>query len=70
VLQDRLDRGDGPSQAALAYGLARWYEDSGDTQRAHESYRRIVAGASWAAFGAIAAEADLAARSKREGPVW
>jgi len=69
-LQDRLDRGDGPSQAALAYGLARWYEDNGDTQRAHEAYRRIVAEAPWAAFGAIAAEAELAARSKRERPVW
>jgi len=69
-LQGRLDRGDGPSQAALAYGLARWYDDGGDTQRAHEAYRCIVAEAPWAAFGAIAAEADLAARSKREGPVW
>ncbi|MEE8411889.1 MAG: tetratricopeptide repeat protein [Acidobacteriota bacterium] len=69
-LQGRLDRGDVPSQAALAYGLARWYDDGGDTQRAHEAYRRIVAEAPWAAFGAIAAEAEIAARLKRETPVW
>jgi tetratricopeptide (TPR) repeat protein len=69
-LQGRLDRGDGPSQAALAYGLARWYDDGGDAQRAHEVYRRIVTEAPWAAFGAIAAEAEIAARLKRETPVW
>ena len=69
-LQGRLDRGNGPSQAALAYGLARWYEDTGDTQRAHEAYRRIVAEAPWAAFGVIAAEADLTARLNRGRPVW
>jgi tetratricopeptide (TPR) repeat protein len=69
-LQDRLDRGDGPSQAALAYGLARWYDDNGDAQRAHEAYKRIVAEAPWAAFGAIAAEAELSARLNRERPVW
>jgi tetratricopeptide (TPR) repeat protein len=69
-LQARLDRGDGPSQAALAYGLARWYDDSGDTQRAREAYLRIVAEAPWAAFGAIAAEAELAIRLNRERAVW
>jgi hypothetical protein len=69
-LQGRLDRGDGPSQAALAYGLARWYDDGGDAQRAYEGYRRIVTEAPWAAFGAIAAEAEIAARLKRETPVW
>jgi len=69
-LQGRLDRGDGPSQAALAYGLARWYDDDGDTQRAHEAYLRIVAKAPWAAFGAIAAEAEVATRLNRESPVW
>ncbi len=69
-LQDRLDRGDGPSQAALAYGLARWYEDSGDEARAREAYFRLVSEAPWAAFGTIAAEAELAARFERARPVW
>jgi tetratricopeptide (TPR) repeat protein len=69
-LQGRLDRGDGPSQAALAYGLARWYDDSGDTQRARDAYQRIVAETPWAAFGAIAAEAELTTRLNRERPVW
>jgi len=70
ALQQRLDEGDGPSQAALWYGLARWYEDSGDEQRALREYRRIVAEAPWAAFGAIAAEAELARRSRTAWPVW
>ena len=70
ALQRRLDQGNGPSQASLAYGLARWYEDSGDEQRALAAYRRIVGEAPWAAFGAIAAEAELAGRLQREIPVW
>ena len=70
ALQQRLDTGDGASQAALAYGLARWYEDSGDEQSAVREYRRIVTEAPSAAFGSIAAEAELARRSKSHWPVW
>jgi hypothetical protein len=62
--------GGGPSQAALAYGLARWYDDRGDPDRARQAYRRIVSEAPWAAFGAIAAETELANLSDAENPVW
>ncbi len=69
-LQERLDRGNGPGQAALAYGLARWYEDTGEIERAREAYRHIVAAAGWAAFGTIAAEAELARELVRSRPLW
>ena len=70
ALQERLDRNDGPGQAALAYGLARWLEDRGERERAEEAYRSIVARAPWAAFGAIAAEAEQAHDLARTVPIW
>ena len=48
------------SDASLAYGLANWFLYSGDTTRAFRAYEQLVAGGQWAAFGYIAAEADLA----------
>jgi tetratricopeptide (TPR) repeat protein len=55
------------SSAALddvttAYGVGNWYLYNGDAARAEEIFRRIVATGNWAAFGAIAAEAELARR--------
>ena len=38
--------------------------------RARQAYRRIVSEAPWAAFGAIAAETELANLSDAENPVW
>jgi tetratricopeptide (TPR) repeat protein len=43
-----------------AYGVGNWYLYTGDAARAAEIFRRIVATGNWAAFGAIAAEAELA----------
>ena len=53
------------SSAALddvttADGVGQWYLYKGDSARATEIFRRIVATGNWAAFGAIAAEAELA----------
>jgi tetratricopeptide (TPR) repeat protein len=45
-----------------AYGVGNWYLYNGDAARAEEIFRRIVATGNWAAFGAIAAEAELARR--------
>ncbi len=42
-----------------AYGVGNWYLYNGDTARALGIFERIVATGSWAAFGAIAAEAEL-----------
>jgi hypothetical protein len=53
------------SSAALddvttAYGVGAWYLYNGDVTRAREIFTRIVGTGNWAAFGAIAAEAELA----------
>jgi tetratricopeptide (TPR) repeat protein len=47
-----------------AYGVGNWYLYNGDTARAEEIFRRIVATGNWAPFGAIAAEAELARRTR------
>jgi len=53
--------GDGSIESATTgFGLANWYLVEGDRERAVELMRAIVAAPQWAAFGSIAAEADLA----------
>jgi tetratricopeptide (TPR) repeat protein len=51
---------DGVQIATQGYGVGNWYLCNGDTNKAKEIFERVVAGPSWAAFGFIAAEADLA----------
>ena len=46
--------------ATQGYGVGNWYLTNGDEAAALEVYDRILQGTSWAAFGYIAAEADLA----------
>jgi tetratricopeptide (TPR) repeat protein len=60
-----LDFGGGdPVQVATqGYGVANWYLYNGDEPRAQEIFRRILQTPNWAAFGYIAAEAELS----REG---
>jgi hypothetical protein len=55
------DTEDTPSGAATAYGLANWYYYNGNLEKAKEHLEALVNTDSWAAFGFIAAEADLAA---------
>jgi tetratricopeptide (TPR) repeat protein len=55
------DSEDTPSGASMAYGLANWYYYNGDEEKAREQLEALVATSSWASFGFIAAEADLAA---------
>jgi hypothetical protein len=43
-----------------AYGVGNWFLYNGDADRAKAIFERIVASGNWAAFGAIAAEAELA----------
>ncbi len=45
--------------ATRAYGVGAWYLLRGEASKAREIFERIVAGSSWAAFGYIAAEAEL-----------
>ena len=54
------DGEDTPSGASAAYGLANWYYYSGQKETATEQLEALVASNSWAAFGFIAAEVDLA----------
>jgi tetratricopeptide (TPR) repeat protein len=56
------DNEDTPSGASAAYGLANWYYYTGEDEKATQHLEALVASNSWAAFGFIAAEADLAAR--------
>ena len=46
--------------AAVAYGLGSWHLANGDAERATRVLRELVGRGQWAAFGHIAAEADLA----------
>ena len=62
-LDDLLGAGDGsPAGAAVLYGAANWLYVNGDVAGADEILNELVASPSWAGFGVIAAEADLAAR--------
>lgn len=45
--------------ATQGYGVGNWYLIAGDTTRATDIFRKVVAGTSFTAFGFIAAEADL-----------
>ena len=50
---------DAIQSATVAYGVARWHDTNGRSDQARELYQRIVEGPQWAAFGHIAAEAEL-----------
>ena len=43
----------------IGYGVANWYNYSGDIDRAAKILKEIVSVEGWAGFGYIAAEADL-----------
>jgi tetratricopeptide (TPR) repeat protein len=47
--------------ATYGYGLGNWYLINGDSARADTLFRRVLEARNWAAFGFIAAEAEMAA---------
>ena len=49
-----------PSDAAFAYGIANWVLYNGDSTRAVRAFEQLLKAGSWASFGYLAAEADLA----------
>jgi tetratricopeptide (TPR) repeat protein len=56
----RAGTGDAVQVATYGYGVANWYVYNGDRYAAETLFRRILEGPNWAAFGFIAAEAELA----------
>jgi tetratricopeptide (TPR) repeat protein len=50
---------DGVQLATQGYGVGNWYLYTGDVAKAREVFEQLRKGGSWAAFGYIAAEADL-----------
>lgn len=55
------DTADAVQVATYGYGVANWHLYNGRADRARELFQRILAGPNWAAFGFIAAEAEIAA---------
>ncbi len=51
--------------ATYGYGLGNWYLYNGDPDRARAIFRRILEAPNWAAFGYIAAEAELRGEEDR-----
>jgi tetratricopeptide (TPR) repeat protein len=50
----------GVRDATVGYGLGAWHLVNGREKEAADAFKAVVAGGSWAAFGHIAAEAELA----------
>jgi tetratricopeptide (TPR) repeat protein len=51
---------DAVQNATVAYGLGAWRLVRGDSAGAYDVFREILAGPQWAAFGYLAAEAEVA----------
>jgi predicted Zn-dependent protease len=58
VLDDIAD--DAIADATIGYGIGAWKLINGDTAGAHERFEKVLADPNWAAFGYIAAEAEMA----------
>ncbi|MEO9485723.1 MAG: tetratricopeptide repeat protein [Ekhidna sp.] len=43
------------------YGLGNWYQQQGNTEKANETFLKVLESPSWDAFGYISAEAELTA---------
>lgn len=54
-----LESDNATSLATYGYGVGNWYLYNGQTARAQEIFEKVVKGTGWAAFGFIAAEAEL-----------
>jgi tetratricopeptide (TPR) repeat protein len=56
--------GDDVQVATHGFGVGHWHLVGGRPSEAEATFRRVVAGRQWAAFGHIAAEAELARRER------
>lgn len=57
-----------PLDPAVAYGVGNWHLYEGRPAEAERVFRRTVASDQWAAFGSLAAEAELARRTTQGTP--
>jgi hypothetical protein len=53
---------DGVQNATLGYGIGNWHSYNGRSKQAGAVLRNVLRGTQWAAFGFIAAEADIQRR--------
>jgi hypothetical protein len=53
--------------ATVAYGIATWHLYNGREDEARALYERILQGGQWAAFGYLAAEAEVALSDRPAG---
>ena len=60
LLAEAADAGNAVGVATVGYGVGNWHLYSGRPGEAVELFRRVIAGGSWASFGYIAAEAEVA----------
>jgi len=58
-LLEEARRGTELAGSTVGYGVGAWHLVEGRPERAREIFEEIVAGVGWAAFGYIAAEAEL-----------
>ncbi|MGI8844408.1 MAG: tetratricopeptide repeat protein, partial [Gemmatimonadaceae bacterium] len=64
-LMTAADSSDGVQDATVGYGIGNWHLYHGRTAEARQTFERVVRGTQWAAFGFIAAEAELARLRRR-----
>jgi tetratricopeptide (TPR) repeat protein len=60
LLADAADSGNAVAAATVGYGVGNWHLSNGRREEAISGFRDVLAGGSWASFGYIAAEAELA----------
>lgn len=63
-----LADGAAPLDPAVAYGVGNWHLYEGRPAEAERVFRRTLAAGQWAAFGTLAAEAELARRTTAGAP--
>jgi hypothetical protein len=56
--------GDGTNRATYGYAVGNFHLVNGRAEEARAVFERVTDGESWAAFGYIAAEAELARRKR------
>ncbi len=52
--------------ATQGYGVGNWYFYNGEIEKAKQIFEQVITGSNWAAFGYIAAEAELYRMSKKK----